>query len=198
MQTFTIDLGRTWFLKLWGHNELVRSSDRVEAWLLSVAVALAVIAVPIAAAVGTAVHDTRAQMYVAQAQSRHIVSATVLEDGATAVQGATVLASATAQWTAAGRTRVDTIAVPERVNAGDHVDVWVDDRGDLVAAPRSPGEAVTFAVVVAAMSWLVVVGALAGSCALLRWWLNRCRRAEWDRAIGSFADGTGGRYPSEQ
>jgi hypothetical protein len=197
MQTFTIGMGRSWFLRLWGRNELVRSSDRVQAWALSVAVAVAVMMVPICAAVGTAVHETRLQMDVAQAHSRHVVAARV-HDVATTMSADTPSFTATAQWNAAGRTHVDTVAVPERAHAGDHLDVWVDDRGDLVAAPTPPGEAVDYAVGVAALAWLVALVVLAASFELLRRSLNRHRLAEWDRALGAFVDGTGGRYPSEQ
>jgi hypothetical protein len=87
MQPFTIGFGRTWFLRAWGRNELVRSTDRWQAWVLSVAVTLAVIALPIAAALGTAVHDARLATYTEQAHDRHVVSATVVSETATILHG---------------------------------------------------------------------------------------------------------------
>jgi hypothetical protein len=73
MQSFTIGFGRTWLLRAWGRNELVDSTDRRQAWVLSVAVTLAVIALPIAAALGTAAHDARLATYTEQARDRHVV-----------------------------------------------------------------------------------------------------------------------------
>jgi hypothetical protein len=59
MQSFTIGFGRTWLLRAWGRNELVRGTDRWQAWVLSVAVTLAVIALPIAVVWDTATgHST--------------------------------------------------------------------------------------------------------------------------------------------
>ena len=53
MQTFTIGLGRGWWVRLLGRNPLVRSSDRIEVMVLSLAVLLTVVAVPVAGAIGT-------------------------------------------------------------------------------------------------------------------------------------------------
>jgi hypothetical protein len=198
MQTFTIGIGRNWFLRLWGRNELVRRSDRLEAWALSVAVTLAVIVVPIAAAVGTAVHDTRLQMSTAQAHDRHVVSARVLADSRTIVHRDTASFSATAEWNAANGSHVASVSTPEKAAAGDHVDVWVDDHGDQVAAPTPASAAAEYAVGAAGLMWFVVVATLAGSWALIRRWLNRARFAEWDRALTDFLDGASGWSTSEQ
>jgi hypothetical protein len=62
--TFTVDLAR-WplFLRLRGSHPLVRAVDRIEAAVLTAAVALALIALPIAGAVGTAVYGAPAAGY---------------------------------------------------------------------------------------------------------------------------------------
>jgi hypothetical protein len=46
---------------------LTRASDRLPALLLVFAVAVSLISLPIAAAVGTAVHDSRSRVYAEQA-----------------------------------------------------------------------------------------------------------------------------------
>lgn len=66
MQPFTIDLGRSWFLRLLGRHPLVRPSDRIEALAFVVAAMAIAIAVPAAAVMGTAIHDTRSRMYTAR------------------------------------------------------------------------------------------------------------------------------------
>ena len=61
-----------------GRNPLIRISDRVEALVLVLAVVVSLLAIPIAAAVGTAVHDSRSSLYAEQAQARRMVTATVV------------------------------------------------------------------------------------------------------------------------
>ena len=81
MQTFTIGLGRDWWVRLLGRNPLVRSSDRIEVMVLSLAVLLTVVAVPIGGAIGTFVYDAHTRVYAEEAQTRHQVTATAIEDG---------------------------------------------------------------------------------------------------------------------
>nr|CRL71962.1 transmembrane protein [Mycolicibacterium komanii] len=58
--TFTLHLPRVPVLvRLKGRDPLVRSVDRVEAMILTLAVAVSLIAVPIAGAVGTALFDSK-------------------------------------------------------------------------------------------------------------------------------------------
>ena len=198
MQTFTIGVGRNWFMRLWGRNELVRGSDRFEAWAVCVAAILAVIVVPIAAAFGTAVHDARVQLSAEQARQRHLVSARVLEDGTTTVHKDTVSFNAPAQWNTETGSHVGTVSTPDKVALGDHVNVWVDERGDQVAAPLPASAAAEYAVSAAGLLWLSVVATLVGTWALLRRWLDRGRLADWDRALSDFIDGASGRSNSEQ
>ena len=53
MQTFTIGLGRYWWMRALGRNPLVRRSDRVEALAVALAIVITVVATPIAGAIGT-------------------------------------------------------------------------------------------------------------------------------------------------
>ncbi|GAA2777033.1 hypothetical protein [Mycolicibacterium pallens] len=58
MQTFTLTTGR-WLQRLIGRNPIVRGSDRLEAGALVVVLIVALLALPLAGAVGTAVFDAR-------------------------------------------------------------------------------------------------------------------------------------------
>ena len=80
MDTFTVRLPR-WpiLLRLLGRDSLVRAIDRIEALVLVLAVAVSLLAAPIAAAVGTAVHDSSRQLYAEQVHTRHPVAATVTD-----------------------------------------------------------------------------------------------------------------------
>jgi hypothetical protein len=55
METFTLAPVGGWIVRAFGRNPLVRTSDRIEALLLILAVAVALAAAPIAGAIGTAV-----------------------------------------------------------------------------------------------------------------------------------------------
>ena len=79
MQTFAIGMPRRWLACLAAvHNPLVRASDRLEAFVTLLMIIAVTMAVPVAGAIGTAVHDTRSQMYAEQAKTRHAVAATPL------------------------------------------------------------------------------------------------------------------------
>ncbi|MGH3677775.1 MAG: hypothetical protein ACRDU5_18985 [Mycobacterium sp.] len=76
LETFTVRLPRWPIFGLLSRNPLVRRSDRIEALVLALAVVVLLLAVPVAAAVGTVVHDSRRDVYAEQAQTRHVVTAT--------------------------------------------------------------------------------------------------------------------------
>jgi hypothetical protein len=78
MDTFTLRLPRC--LRVLGRNPLVRTSDRVQAAMLVPAVMVSILAAPAVAAIGTAVHESMSQRYTEQAQTRHTVTATVIND----------------------------------------------------------------------------------------------------------------------
>jgi hypothetical protein len=103
MQTFTIGLGRGWWVRLLGRNPLVRTSDRIEVMVLALAVLLTVVAVPIAGAIGTFVYDAHTRVYAEEAHTRHQVTATAIEDGTVVAQPKSLSFTARATWTAAGR-----------------------------------------------------------------------------------------------
>ena len=86
MDTFTLDWGRSWTIRAFGRNPLVRFSDRVEAVVLVLVFATALAVIPVAGAIGTAVYESRARLYTEQAQTRHTVAATAIEDSTIIVE----------------------------------------------------------------------------------------------------------------
>ena len=78
--TFTVRLPR-WpiLLRLLGRDPLVRTTDRIEALVLVLAVVVSLLSAPVAAAVGTVVHASSRQLYAEQAHTRHSVAATVTD-----------------------------------------------------------------------------------------------------------------------
>ena len=61
MDTFTVRSPRWLVVRLFGRNPLIRISDRIEALALVLTVVVSLLAAPIAAAVGTAVYDSRSR-----------------------------------------------------------------------------------------------------------------------------------------
>jgi hypothetical protein len=65
-QTFTVRLPAWRICALFRRNPLVRASHRVEALVLAVVVMVSLLAIPVAAAFGTAVYDSRRDVYAQQ------------------------------------------------------------------------------------------------------------------------------------
>ena len=137
MQTFTIGLGRGWWVRLLGRNPLVRSSDRIEVMVLSLAVLLTVVAVPVAGAIGTSVYDAHTQAYAEEAQTRHQVTATAIEDGTVVMQPKSLSFTARATWSAARRDHTEIVMWSDQVKAGDQQAIWVNADGAKVGPPSS-------------------------------------------------------------
>jgi hypothetical protein len=183
METFTIGLGNHWWVRAFGRNPLVRRSDRIEAIVLVFAVMLTVIALPIAGAYGTFVHDERARLYAEEAQTRHQVIATATEDGSVVPQLKGVAFTAEAMWNDAGRNNTGEVVWSGRAKAGDQQNIWVDSQGEFVGQPSSQSRADSDAVVAAMAVWLGAAEASVALVYLVRRWLDRWRYAEWDRQI---------------
>ncbi|CAN5852651.1 membrane protein [soil metagenome] len=193
METFTLDWGRGWLVRLFGRNQLVRRSDRIEALGVTLAVIAVMIAIPIAAAFGTWVEDARASVYVQQAVSRHQTTATAIENATLHVQVYSQTLEVQARWAADRRVHVGTVTPPETVRAGDRFDIWVDENGNHVTAPTPPSQAASDAIGSSVLLWLTVTTTLAAAVYGLHWKLNRTRYSEWDRDLDSLAGNDGGR-----
>ena len=69
-----------WVLRACGRNPLVRGVDRLELLIVALGILVVAVAAALAGALGTAVHDSRSRVYIAQAEARHAVTATATED----------------------------------------------------------------------------------------------------------------------
>jgi hypothetical protein len=128
--TFTLRLPRWRFVRLLGRNPLIRLSDRIEALVLALAVVMvSVLAGPIAATVGAAVHDSQSRSYAEQAQNRHTVTATVTGDKFVRRDTFGQTVTVPARWFAAGAEHTGAVPAPPRVKTGDSVDIWVGEDG---------------------------------------------------------------------
>jgi hypothetical protein len=187
MQTFTIGLGHRWWTQVFGRNPLVRRSDRIEALVFSFAVLFTVVAIPVAGAIGTSVHDARTRVYAEETLTRHEVTATTVQPGVIVVQPPRgVSFTARAKWSASGRDHSGVINWSDQAEIGDQQAIWVNDAGENVGPPSPPSRADVDAVAIAISLWFGVAGASAGLVYVVRRWLDRCRYAHWDRQINTF------------
>ena len=189
MDTFTMRVPRWRCVRLFGRNPLIRPSDRVEALVLALAVVVVLLAAPIAAAVGTAVYDSRRHVYAEQAQIRRTVTATVIGDSV-ALNPPTKTMTVPARWFAAGAEHTGAVKTRQPVKFGDQIGIWVDQNGSQVGPPMRT--AVHEAVAAALAIWLGVVIAAAALFGGSRAALNRLRHARWQYGCDNLAGDAGG------
>jgi hypothetical protein len=179
MQWLTVAWWRWRLAQARGRNGLVRTSDRVEVAVMALAVAISLAAMPVAGAIGTAVHDAHARTYAAEQQSRHRAVTTPTED------------SAVARWQVGDVENAG--ALDSSVKDGSSLDIWVDRNGSHVSPPAPPWQAGADAVVAAVGFWLSLTAVAALLVALVRRCLKRARYAGWNRDIAGLVHDDGGR-----
>lgn len=182
MDTFSVRVPRWPFVqRLLGRNPLIRLSDRVEALVVVLAVVMSLMAIPMAAAVGTAVHDSRSSLYAEQAQARRIVTATVAGERDARPNPSSPTVWVPARWFDAGAEHTGVIKAERTVKSGDPIEIWVDKTGSQVGPPVPTRAAAEEAVVAAVVTWLGVAIAAVGVCAGTRAILSRVRHTRWQR-----------------
>ena len=179
MDTFTVRLPRWRSMRLFGRNPLIRAGDRVEALVVIFAVVVVLLAAPIAAAVGTAVYDSRSHLYTAQAQNPRTVTATVTGDKFVRQDTLGQMVTVPARWFAAGAEHTGTVSAPPGVKTGDSIDVWVAEDGSHIGPPLRT--ALDAAVAAAEAIWFGAAIAAAALVAGTRAILNRARHARWQK-----------------
>jgi hypothetical protein len=188
-----------WLLRAYRRrNPLVRTSDRVELFFVTLGVLVTLVATACAGALGTAVHDARSRVYVAEAQTRHSVIGTAVEDSTTVLgTDRNTVTSVNARWRVGGIEHADHFTTHDRVKSGDPLVIWLDRDGNRVDAPTPTSQAGMDAVVAAMMFWLTVAFTVTGLICLARSGLNRRRIRGWDRDLRSLVHdgGSGNRKP---
>jgi hypothetical protein len=181
MEIFTVPLARRLFGRLFGRNPLIRTTDRVEALILVLAVAASLIAIPVSAAVGTAVHDSRSRLYAEQVQTRRPVTATVTGESHPRRNVERPTVTAPARWFAAGAERTGDVTAPLTAKVGDDIEIWIDDDGLPVARPMNTArdEALAFAVA----TWWGVSLMTVALFARARITLDRLRYDRWQQSF---------------
>ena len=197
MDTFTVGLPR-WpvLLRLLGRDPLVRTTDRIEALVLALAVVVSLVAAPIAAAVGTAVYDSRRHLYAEQADNprhrgrdghRRRRTPRCCERGITTVS---------ARWTAADAEHTGAVEALSTTKAGDTVEIWIDHSGAQVPAPPPTIRAAVEAVASGLAIWISVAAIAAALSSLARAVCDRIRFTGWQHDLDNLVgDGDGHQHP---
>ncbi|MEU7532433.1 hypothetical protein AB0A74_42325 [Saccharothrix sp. NPDC042600] len=167
---------------------VARPGDRVEGAVLAVAVVVALLGVPVAAAVGSEVYASGKVTAAEQARTRHPVEARLLADAPpppTAETGRGIAAEqpvALASWPAPdGTPRRGEVLTGAGARAGTVVRVWVDDTGAVRPAPLTVEGARVGGAVAAFALWCGLAGLLAFGWLVVhvvRGWLSA---GSWER-----------------
>jgi hypothetical protein len=197
MDYFTLDWGRCWTVRALGQNPLVRFSDRVEAVVLVLVFVTALAVIPVAGTIGTAVYESRARLYTEQAQTRHTVAATAIEDSTVILDQDAEVFRTEARWRVNGVEHFGSVDLANATKTGDQFDVWVDASGDQVAAPTPTSQAGIDAIFAGAGAWLIAMAGAAGLSMLVRSWLTHRRLLGWEREWQALVSGDGGRTGSQ-
>jgi hypothetical protein len=197
MDAFTLRLPR-WpvLLRLAGRDPLVRTTDRIEALVVVLAVVVSLLAIPIAAAVGTAVYDSRRQAYAEQTHTRHTVAATVTDVSASQQILRTGTITVPARWTAGGAEHTGAVKAQSTTKTGDTVEIWVDDNGAQAPAPTPTTRAAVEAATGALGIWISVAAIAATLSTLTRAACDRIRFTGWQHDFDSLVgNGDGHQHP---
>lgn len=185
--TFTLRQPR-WpvLVRLWGRDPLVRAIDRVEALILVFVVVMAVLAVPVVGAIGTAVHDARSQHNAEVAASRTPVDATVTDVSTEPGDAIANTRTVTGRWSVDGTEHTGVVPASSTVEVGDTVPIWVDESGAWAPAPASGAAA--DAITVSVLILFGLAGATLTVLVLTRKCCDGIRFSRWQHGLETFVD----------
>jgi hypothetical protein len=172
-----------------GRNPLARAGDRLEAVLLALVIAGALLALPFAAAFGSDTYAAQTARAEQERATRHPATAVSLAaassqaystDGAGAPTDQTTVPAA--WFDARGARHTGDVLADAGSPAGTRVPVWLDQHGELTTEPLSPSTSAADGVFAAILLWVAITGALAGVYGAGRFVLSRLHSAAWDRA----------------
>jgi hypothetical protein len=196
LKTFRIGLPRWPIFELFRRNPLVRVTDRIEALVTAVAVTVSLLAIPVAAAIGTAVHDSQRDAYAQQHHNRHLVTATITDDTAAQRVSRTNTVTMAARWSTAGAEHTGAVTTQSATKPGDHVTIWVDNNGALTDEPTPTSRAGVDAVTAALFMWAAVTVAATILLAAVQAVCDRIRAIQWQHGIDTLV-GRGGHKRSQ-
>ncbi len=187
MNTSSNRIVRLWRTILPCHGSVARPSDRIQAWLLVLAVLLALAALPFSASIGSETYARQQVQSAQQLTERTPATATLLADGPpiTSSSRAAVLGNAQptdATWLLAnGTRRAGKVDADEGAMKGSTVEMWVDRAGNLVEPPLTSAAVAIDSIMIGAGLWVGALIVLAFLYRLTAYVLDHFRYAQWQR-----------------
>ncbi|TCC30822.1 hypothetical protein [Kribbella speibonae] len=173
-----------------GRNPLRRQSDRFETVLLWCALTVALLMIPVGAAIGSGVRNSLDASSDRQRAALHQVQARTLESAeheVPSVPGDVLTIIQVGYVDTQGVDRQGYTSVVRGTKTGAEVTVWLDNSGTIVAAPRSTADDAAFGITAGIFtvfgSWLVLWGLFR----LARVPLDRRRLRTWDAEWNTIA-----------
>lgn len=169
-----------------GRNELASAGDRLEGAVLVAAVAVALLAVPVAGAVGSDLHARQQTQVEAEQTARLRAEAVLTENAPPSLRvddRGTVLETVPvrATWLAPdGQERHGEVQAHHGALAGATVPIWVDRHGALTGPPLSAAGAAITAIGVALLVWASATAGAALLYLLTRFTHTRLRLRRWE------------------
>lgn len=185
---------RWWIIRAFGRTPLGRAADRVEAWAIFMGLLILVAAAYPALAAGHASYAAREHSIATEA-TRHSVDATATGAGTSdpAMSESTLTTFILpVRWQANNTVHDTTVKVDKPMKTGDHLRIWLNDKGNVTTAPLTDTDARVEAVGTATLLWLVMAAAIGAALAVLRHALDRSRDRGWDRGLLELVDNGGG------
>ncbi|MFB8113828.1 Rv1733c family protein [[Kitasatospora] papulosa] len=182
-------------IRRWRRNPVCRPTDRHEAWVALTALLLMLIAAPVLGwKAGGLTDDSLRRTVRAQHEQRRLTPAVVVraasgtsrfaQDPEAAVTEDSMQRSVVADWVAPdGTARRGTVSTASTKTApGTPIDVWTNDRGDLVMRPMDISAAHTHAVLEGIGAALLAGGLTESVRRFVVWRMRQRRYARIDRA----------------
>lgn len=176
-----------WVFRSLSRNPLVRSVDRVEGWSVVIVVVALIGALFVASNVSDAVAASEKVAVEREAATLRSVQAVAIGPGESRVQGSATVFMARVRWFDGIESQDRTIRAPHLLKAGDRIDLWVDDQGNVRSAPRTAADAEASGVGAALLLWSAMAALAGWLLYLTRRALDRRRFREWDRALEELA-----------
>ena len=191
----TSNFMRLWTARAFGRSPLTRVADCVQAWAVVTAFVMLVAAVFPASAVGQLGYEAHSPAVAADAASRHPVDATaqgVSKADSSGSESPTTTFMVNVRWSAHNTTHESVVRVDGPVKAGDRVQIWMTDQGNVTTPPPTDTDARMMKIGAGALASLMLAALIFGAFVLLRIRLNQVRDRRWDRNWRDLVENGGG------
>lgn len=183
---FSLLVQRVWTMRMWRQSPLMRASYRAQYLVGMIIVLMALLALPAAVSLGTAVDHSVAARGDRLRSILHTEPATLDADPqASDPRGESP--TAPAHWSVGAVTHTGTISVDTAAKKGDPVTIWVWPDGTQATEPPTANTAVSYGILAAMAAFGGVVAILLSASAGLHVLLDRKRRESWAREWDALA-----------